>query len=119
MSSYTAYSKALEKYKSRPKWQDWLGVVSIFLVWIFVMKGALDRYSDLPVASTVSGVIMNAAMIYILVALINTPDSTAREIDRELGNQIEILDNELNALKEKYETLQQEHTKLLKQASKI
>lgn len=83
------------------------------------MKGALDRYSDLPVASTVLGVIMNAAMLYIFFALINEPDSTAREIDRELGNHIEILDDELNALKEKYEELQQEHTKLLKQASKI
>jgi hypothetical protein len=119
MSSYTAYSKALEKYKSRPKWQEWLGVISIFLVWIYVLKGALDRYSELPIASTVAGVILNGAMLYIWLFLITAPDSTAREIDRELGNHIEILDDELNTLKEKYETLQEEHTKLLEQASKI
>lgn len=113
------YSEALSKYTNRPKWKNWLGVVSIFLVWIYVMKGALDRYSELPVASTVLGFILNAAMVYIVIVLINEPDSIAKEIDRELGNHIETLDYELNTLKEKYEALQQEHSKLLKQASKI
>jgi hypothetical protein len=111
------HSEALSKLVNRPKWQTLLGVAAIFLVWFFTMRGALDRYSDLPVASSVLAGILNAAMIYILVSLINAPESVAKEIDRELGHQIEILDDELNTLKEKYVALQQEHAKLLKQKS--
>ena len=82
------HSDALSKYMNRPKWQTWLGVAAIFLVWFFAMRGALDRYSDLPVVSSVLAGILNAAMIYILVSLINEPESVATEIDRELGHHI-------------------------------
>lgn len=118
MSSYTTYSKALEKYQSKPKWQNWLGVISIFLVWILVIKGTAENYQTHRFASTIFGVIANGAMLYIWF-LIGSAESTATAVDRELGNHIESLDYELNMLKEKHEALQQEHTKLLKQTSRI
>lgn len=117
MSSYTTYSKALEKYQSKPKWQTWLGLISIFFVWILIIKVSGENYQTHRFASTVLGIMANGAMLYIWI-LIGWGESTAQAVDRELGHHIEILDDELNMLKEKHEALQQEHTKLLKQTSR-
>jgi hypothetical protein len=111
------YSEALSEHVNRPKWQNWLGVLSIFLVWGVVIKGAGEGYSDHPVTSMVVLGILNAAMIYILF-LIESNDAAAKKVDRELGGRIVGLDYELDVLREKYVALQKEHTELLTQTSK-